>query len=662
MQIGTILDQIDLGAMALPEFQRGYVWNRDQVRELMVSLYRRYPVGSLLIWKTRTENANAKGDGPLQPGFVDLILDGQQRITSLYGVIRGKAPQFYERQRKDYPFFNLYFNVENANFKFYQPLEMKGNPLWVNVTELMQKGIGPFVAQLSAASMNNANLGDFITRLGKVHDIQTIDLHIEQVTGDDKTVDVVVEIFNKVNSGGTKLSSGDLTLAKICASWPEAREEMQRRLEQWAQHGYEFDLDWLLRTMTTVTTGQAFFSALTPPPNSPTPAVGVAQIQEGLQRAEKMSNLLLNTISSRLGLDHNRVLGSRYSFPVMAHYLAQRNGKFRDIHEQNRLLYWYIHTFLWGRYSSSTESAINQDLRAAAEASDPLDGLIGQLRQVRGDLRVRSDDFSGNTVGARFYPMLYMLTRVLRARDWGNGGLELNAHMLGRTNSLQIHHIFPQALLRKHAKRYSRGEINAIANYCFLTQQANLEISDRDPEDYLPAVEAKYPGVLASQWVPMDRELWRLDRYRDFLTARRELLAQAANAFLDSLLADVARVEPVADPALQRAEPPSSIPSGADEEELQQIEECNTWVAAQGLPKGEMLYELTDSAGRQLAIIDLAWPRGLQEGLTQPIALLLNESAEMVQVVYQAGYHYFTSSVELCAYIEREILAVGEAV
>ncbi|RTZ90920.1 MAG: hypothetical protein DSY92_05635, partial [Planctomycetota bacterium] len=88
------LSGIDLGSIALPEFQRGYVWNRDQVRSLMDSLYRKHPVGSLLVWVTRTESADARGDNPLPPGSVKLLLDGQQRITSLYGIVRGNPPPF----------------------------------------------------------------------------------------------------------------------------------------------------------------------------------------------------------------------------------------------------------------------------------------------------------------------------------------------------------------------------------------------------------------------------------------------------------------------------------------------------------------------------------------------------------------------------------------
>ena len=90
MKISTILDHIDSGHMALPEFQRGYVWSGDQVRGLFDSLYRRHPVGGLLVWATEAKTAAHRGDGPVVSGIVKLLLDGQQRMTSLYGVIRGK--------------------------------------------------------------------------------------------------------------------------------------------------------------------------------------------------------------------------------------------------------------------------------------------------------------------------------------------------------------------------------------------------------------------------------------------------------------------------------------------------------------------------------------------------------------------------------------------
>jgi hypothetical protein len=117
-------------------------------------------------------------------------------------------------------------------------------------------------------------------------------------------------------------------------------------------------------------------------------------------------------VSGRLGIDHNDVLGGRYAFPVMSRYLVQRGGKLHDVYEQNKLLYWYVQSFLWGRFAGSTESVLNQDLRAIEQTDGGLDRLIEQLRLWRGTLEVRPQDFGGWSLGARFYPMLYLLTRV----------------------------------------------------------------------------------------------------------------------------------------------------------------------------------------------------------------------------------------------------------
>lgn len=146
MKLNTILDQIDMGSVALPKFQRGYVWRRRQVRKLMRSLYLGYPVGSLLMWETQTEKAEAKGAAPLASGTVRLLLDGQQRVTSLYGIIRGAPPTFFDGDEK--AFLNLYFNLDDEEFEFYGPVKMKDDPRWISVTELMQLGAGNFISKI----------------------------------------------------------------------------------------------------------------------------------------------------------------------------------------------------------------------------------------------------------------------------------------------------------------------------------------------------------------------------------------------------------------------------------------------------------------------------------------------------------------------------------
>ncbi|MEO1254477.1 MAG: DUF262 domain-containing protein [Bacteroidota bacterium] len=482
IQLSTILDQIDSGSIALPEFQRGYVWRREQVRRLMRSLYRGFPVGGLLMWETKTENVDARGDTELAAGVVKLLLDGQQRITSLYGIIIGEPPAFFDGNSSN--FLNLYFNLKDEEFEFYGPVKMKDDPHWINVTQLMQEGAGRFAGQLYRNPELEPYADTYLERINAIDAIKKREFNVDVITGSDVTVDTVVEIFNEVNSGGTKLSKGDLALAKICASWPQARDEMKDRLEKWKRAGFgKFTLDWLLRCVNSITTGEALFSAMKD--------LKTVEFREGLIYSEKYVDTLLNLIASRLGLDHARVLGSTYSFPVMARYLDQMDGRIPNHRERDRLLYWYIHTLLWGHYSGSTESTIRRDLAALDASEDPLSALIEQLHQTRGDLKLNQRDFSGWNKGNRFYPMLYMMTRVWRARDMDTGN-ELKAHLLGRLSNLQVHHIFPKALLYDYG--YSKQQVNAIANFTFLTQETNLLVSKRDPIEYFEYFEEKKSG------------------------------------------------------------------------------------------------------------------------------------------------------------------------
>jgi hypothetical protein len=644
MKISTILDHIDSGHMALPEFQRGYVWNRDQVRGLFDSLYRRHPVGGLLVWATESKTADHRGDGPLAAGVVKLLLDGQQRMTSLYGVVRGRAPKFFDGNAQ--AFTGLRFHLETEAFAFYQPLKMQGDPLWTDVTELMQKGtvgLGEFVTRLTTLPELAAKVGMYVGRLSSLLGIIEVDLHIEEVTGPDKTLDVVVDIFNRVNSGGTKLSKGDLALAKICADWPEARDTMKAKLKEWSKADFHFNLDWLLRSVNTALTGEAKFQFLH--------EKSAVEIQDGLKRATKHVDTSLNLISGRLGLDHDQVFFGRFGVPVMVRYLDQRSGPM-DVKERDKLLFWFVQAGMWGRFSGSTESFIDQDLAALEGDDGGLDKLLEQLRLWHGGLRAEPGHFTGWSLGARFYPVLYLLTRMGESRDWGTG-LPLKANLLGKMSRLEVHHIFPKAQLYK--RKFKRPEVNALANFCFLTKDTNLDISDRLPEEYFPKIEAAQPGALASQWIPTDPALWKMEKFREFLEARKTLLAAELNRRMEDLLHGDTRWLAGAAAMV----PAVTVATGGitSEEEEEQLETINDWMEQQGLPRGTLAYDFADAAtGEQKAVFDLAWPNGIQEELSQPVAVLLNESTETIGIASQAGYRCFTGVEEFRRYVESEIL------
>ena len=156
----------------------------------------------------------------------------------------------------------------------------------------------------------------------------------------------------------------------------------------------------------------------------------------------------------------------------------------------------------------------------------------------------------------------------------------------------------------------------------------------------------------------MDPELWKVENYRGFLEARRELLAEAANRFLAELRhGEVPEVALQADitrtPAVHVTEP-----IYVDEEE--QILECMDWVAHKGLPEPEIEYELVDeSSGEPLALFDMAWPEGLQPGFSQPTAILLNEPREVEEAANRAGYRFFKTVEEFKEHVEES--GLGEA-
>ncbi len=515
-------------------------------------------------------------------------------------------------------------------------------------------GLGRIGAEFTANPEYAERVGDYIARLGRLLGITDIDLHIEEVTGPDKTLDVVVDIFNRVNSGGTKLSKGDLALAKICAEWPEGRDTMKAKLSQWKAAGYEFTLDWLLRSVNTVLTGEAKFSFLHDK--------SAHDIQCGLERATTHLDTCLNMIAGRLGLDHNRVLFGRYALPIMVRYLDRRHGGLGE-RDRDKLLFWFVQAGMWGRFSGSTETFIDRDLAVLEHSADSLDALLKESRLWSGDLLVEPEHFNSWNLGSRFYPVLYMLTRMAEARDWGSG-LPLHKHLLGRRSQLEVHHIFPKAQLYGHEPAYSRSEVNALANFCFLTKECNLRIGNELPEDYFPEIERKHPGALASQWIPEDRDLWRIENYPDFLEKRRRLLAAEANRRLrellhgESELLDTREVEIASDavPAISGAPVPSLICSTATASEEAEVEAINDWVERRGLPRGRSNHELFNETAGTRVVLDLAWPNGIQLGLSDPVAVLLNEPSEVLAAASATGYRCFTATDSFRFYVKVEIL------
>ena len=648
-QINIILANVEAGQLKLPEFQRGYVWNRSQVRDLFDSLYHGHPAGSLLTWLTTRDDVK-----------IELLLDGQQRITSLYGVIKGRPPEFFHGNPR--AFQSLYFHVIEEKFEFYQPIKMKSDLCWFDVTKVMQAGVDGITRIIQEQFAGTSEFQDRELRvmqsLMRLVGLAGKNFHIEQIADDKKPVNEIVDIFNRLNSAGTRLSQGDLALAKISAKWPSVREEMRKLVQEWNDHGFNFTLDWLLRCVNAVIHGESLFRHLHDTSRE--------AFENGLQRTVKHVNNVLNQISGKLGLDHSRVLFAKYSIPVLIRHLELRKqGSIMSADEWNLMLYWFLQAGIHGRFSGTTETKIRHDLRLVDGTLSGIERLIAEIGVTWGRSQILASDFDSWSIGARTYPVLYWLTRMRGARDFCYD-IELKASMMGKDSKLQVHHIFPKAkLYNAEPTKYTRPQVNALGNFCFLTARCNQWIGDKLPvqcskdggdghdsdrrrirsEGYFNWVKENNAGALESQWIPMDEELWKIEKYLDFLDARRELLAAAANKYLK----DLNPSHPVTESSSQeidKVKPVHSHITGVDEEN--ELMDLQKWLKSSGLSQGELGYEL-DGNG---VIIDLAWQNGLPEGTGRPVALLLNETAETYQAVSQAGYDCFIDVQSLKQYVE----------
>ena len=283
--------------------------------------------------------------------------------------------------------------------------------------------------------------------------------------------------------------------------------------------------------------------------------------------------------------------------------------------------------------------------------------LRHNLRQTGHDTVPKAEHFDQQYYQSRFYTLLYIISRVHDARDWDTGN-RLRHHSLGDGTNLEMHHIFPKAYLKEH--NIPSKEINNIGNIAFQTRETNRKLGRRPPHEYMPEVRACWPGALESQWVPTDPTLWRVEKYREFLAVRRGLLATSIANLLESLkvgespeqgaVVSVVATTPVVTTF-------ADYDSINTDDELEMLNALNNYAVENELPAGEIAYELVHPTTEEiLAVLDLARPQGLQTGFSSPVAVLIEEEAEVMIAAQSAGYRVFTGSDAFKMYIDHEII------
>jgi hypothetical protein len=456
-----------------------------------------------------------------------LLLDGQQRLTSLFVIFEGKAPPFYEGEAL---FPNLHFNVQTEEFRFWQKTIMEQNPSWIAVHEFLRKGLDSVLEGLDDLPEETREIYQKnLKRLSKLNQIREYTYTVDQLSGDEFTVDEVVDIFNRVNKAGTPLTKADLALAHICSIWPEARDELRKFSRAMGEHGFRIDMNFLVRCIAGVAAGSvllegAFYR------------VGADALQASWKKVRRAFEHLVNVLRHEGFIDDLDALPSDYVLVPMVVYLSLRDGVFPSESIKRRFIRWMYIAGIWSRYSGATETKLQQDVAlVSGRDRDPTHELEAAILRERGRLTLEASDLVGASVQTAYAKFSYVLARSHEARDWFSG-IRLYDKAVGRSNGLESHHIFAKAVLRDAGFQSDedRRVINELANRAYLTQKANRKISSTPPDEYLPDVESNQPGALRAQCIPMDRSLWEPERYVDFLGARRQLLAQAMNEYLAS--------------------------------------------------------------------------------------------------------------------------------
>lgn len=529
MQISKLLDQVEANAIVLPEFQREFVWKDSQAKELMNSLLREYPIGGLLVWSTNDppEIKNDAIDEEKQALF-EVLLDGQQRLTVLYMLLKDDYPPYYDpKEIKNDP-RNLYFNVKSGEFHFENKRVEEGSE-WVKVIDVFSGNVTP----ISIAEENAVGENEFGTlakqyeeKLSQLKKIENLDIPLETLPK-SANIHQAIQLFDKINSQGTHLSDAELALAHMSAQWPQIRREMKAKQSQLAEQGFEFNLNFYVKTMIgTLTETMTYENVYDLPRDELTDQWFKLAKEDGI------FDYLINVLQNDAHISGSEYINTR---DVLIPFIVFLNRRDRQItHEEKvEFLRWIYAAMMWSRYSGSSDSRVEHDL-ALLDSDNPTELLMQEIRDDRGRIEVEASDLAGRGKRTRrFYNMLHVITRANDPVDWKTG-----APLTGSYN-LESHHIFPKSQLYEvydGNNSEHRKLVNEIGNRAFLTPETNRHvIRDRPPGEYLPEVVEDYPDALDSQFIPKEKELWQLENYEEFLAKRRRTIAEAINDYMDDL-------------------------------------------------------------------------------------------------------------------------------
>ncbi len=538
MKIRQIIDKIDENQLFVPAFQREYVWKRNDAKNLISSLIKDYPTGTMLTWETNNPpELKGKYKYDENKGAVKIILDGQQRITTLYMLMKGEIPPYYTEKEIENDIRNLYVNVETLELEYYKVKTMENNPLWVNLTDIFK---GKVRDRDITDELEKRNNGERLPRERETiisDNIRAIALiehrdFLEQVIPVKASIKEAIDIFYIVNASGVNLTDAELALAQISGYWPNARDLFKKKLQDLEKQGWVFKLDFIVYALLAVTHKMG----------SKMEKLHTADNKDKLMQAwKKLDNTVLdyvcNLLQSQAFIDHTEEINSVYALlPLISYAFNKPDGKLNE-EEIKKSIKWFYYSQIRFRYISQLPQKLDKDIGIINENPNPFDTMLAMIDEER-PLEIKASEFIGRDIRHPLFSLMKWYFKSKGAVCLGTG-LSLRKNM-GKKYTLERDHIFAFSVLRDSGiydmeNQFHYAIAQEITNRAILTSTENREKSAMFADVYLANVKKHFPNALKLQSIPEDENLWKVENYEKFLEARRETLADELNKFLKTI-------------------------------------------------------------------------------------------------------------------------------
>lgn len=590
VSISTLLGYVKDGTIAIPEIQRPFVWDSTKVRNLIDSLYKGYPVGYIITWKNPEVRLK---DGSKSEGK-QILIDGQQRITALTAALLGQQVlnNNYKKVR-----IKIAFNIKTEEFQTLNPA-IEAQESWIpDISAFMEDGsinTWEFITNYSKKFDIEPNIVN--ERINKLIQIKNISIGRIEL-GSSLDIDTVTEIFIRINSAGVVLSQADFAMSKISVNKEYNGNEIRKTIDYFchiAKNPIDYEniknndpeftkidasnkISWIkdksediyqpsyvdvlrvaftykfkrgkLQDLVSLLSGRDFE---TREYREDVMENSYATLSNGINDFVNQSNFeRYIMILKSAGAIRDDLIRSQnvVNFGYIL-YLTLKQKNIRPDLIEKQVRRWIIMSILTQRYASAPESAFDYDIRRLSNSEDILtvidDEINRQLNETFwSDILV---EYFNTSVASSPYWKTFLMAQI-KLGDRGFLSKDITVRTLIE-NRGDIHHIFPKNYLQKNGHD-NRGEYNQIANFAMLQTEINIQISDRAPVDYMKSIEKQCAGEenkfgainnledlkknMAENCIPMGFENMTEPDYKDFLLARRKLMAKKIHTYFDSL-------------------------------------------------------------------------------------------------------------------------------